>query len=336
MNVLLTGAGGSIGYETLIQLVKTNHTITILDLESKKNKHRFSKFKNKVKIIYGSVNNKELINRIVPKQDVIIHLAAIIPPQADKKPELTEKVNFFGTQNIINAIINSKQKPFLIYSSSVSVYGDRLKNYWIKVEDPLNPSIGDYYAETKIATEKMILESSIPYTIFRLTGIMGHPATDPLMFHMPLDTKLEIASTKDTAYAFVKALDHRKELENKIFNLSGGPECRTSYRQFIATMFKIYGINIKYLKDMAFAEKNFHCGYFKDSDKLNNILYFQRDSLDSYYARVKKETKGIIRFFSKIFSRPIVYYLMKKSDPLEAKKENNQTLIERFFQNKKH
>lgn len=335
MKVLLTGAAGSIGYETLKQIVETDHDVTVLDLDTKKNRKKLKKYQDQVKVIYGSINDVELINKLVPKQDVVIHLAAIIPPLADKRPDLTRLVNFIGTQNIVSAIINAKKKPFLIFSSSVSVYGDRLKNYYIKVGDPLKPSQGDYYAQTKIATEQMIIEANIPYTIFRLTGIMGHPATDPLMFHMPLDTKLEIASTEDTAYAFVKAINYRKDLEGKIFNLSGGVKCRTTYREFISSMFKIYGINIQYLKDVAFAEHNFHCGYFLDSNKLNDILSFQQDTIDSYYNRVKRNTKGVVRFFSKIFSRPIVFFLMRKSDPLNAKKKNDKNLIERFFNKNK-
>lgn len=331
MKVLLTGAGGSIGYETLRQIVNTNHEVTILDLDNRKNRKKFKDFENRVKVIYGSVNDEALISKIVPNQDVVIHLAAIIPPLADKRPDLTLTVNFYGTQTIVKTIMKLDKKPFLIFSSSVSVYGDRLKDYWIRVGDKLSPSEGDYYAQTKIATEEMITSSNILYTIFRLTGIMGHPATDPLMFHMPLDTKLEIASVEDTAYAFVRALDHLDELEGKIFNLSGGPNCRTTYREFITNMFKIYGINVSYLKDVAFAEHNFHCGYFKDSDKLNDILSFQQDTLDSYYSRVKTKTRGAIRFLSKLFSRPIVFFLMKKSEPLKAKVKNDKNLIKRFF-----
>ena len=331
MKILLTGAAGSVGYETLKQLVDKNYEITVLELENKRTKKRLKPFLEKIKIIYGSINDFTLVKQAVKNQDVVIHLAAIIPPLADKKPELTRQVNFYGTKNIVEAIRSQEKKPFLIYSSSVSVYGDRLENYWIKVTDPLLPSEGDYYAHTKIACEKLIQEADIPYTIFRLTGIMGHPATDPLMFHMPLDTKLEIASTIDTGTAFANAVEHLSELKGKIFNLSGGENCRTTYRDFIANMFKIYGLNIHYLKDVAFATHNFHCGYFKDSDKLNTILNFQYDTLESYYLRVKKETKGIIRFFSKIFSRPIVFFLTRKSEPLEAKKKNNKNLIKRFF-----
>ncbi|MEG1495720.1 MAG: NAD(P)-dependent oxidoreductase [Bacilli bacterium] len=331
MKVLLTGASGSVGYETLKTLISHKHEVIALDLPSKKSKKRLKKYKNQVEVVYGSINDLSLMKSLISKVDAIIHLAAVIPPLADTNPSLAEHVNFYGTQTIVDAINSCLVKPFLIYTSSVSIYGDRIDNYWIKVGDPLIPSEGDYYAETKIAVEAMLKESNIPYTIFRLTGIMGHPKTDPLMFHMPLDTKLEIASTYDTALALVNALDKLPLLKGHIYNLGGGEKCRTTYREFLISMFKIYGLNIKYLKDIAFAEKNFHCGYFLDGDKLDDIVHFRRDTLETYYARVDKETRRITRFFSRILSRPIIYVLTNKSEPYVAKKKKQKNLIERFF-----
>lgn len=330
-HILLTGAAGSVGFETLKHLIKKNYKITVIELPNKKSKKRLKPYQDKIKIYYGDINNATLIEKAIRGIDTVIHLAAVIPPLADQKPELTRKVNFYGTKTILEIFKKENPNGFFIYSSSVSIYGDRTEQPWIKVGDDLLPSIGDYYAITKIETEKLIREIGINYTIFRLTGIMGHPAIDPLMFHMPLNTKLEIASTIDTGYAFATAVEHEKELKGKTFNLGGGSGCRTTYRQFLIEMFKLYGLNIKYLKDITFAEKNFHCGYFLDSDKLNNILHFQNDNLESYYRRIKKETKGIIRFFSKMFSRPIIFFLSKKSEPYKARKKENKSLTKKFF-----
>lgn len=336
MKVLLTGAGGSIGYETFKQLIeKEGVSVIALDLETKKNKKRLDSYQNRAQIIYGSINNKHLIESIISKVDVVIHLAAIIPPLADQNPDLTRMVNFFGTQNIVDAIRTQNKDCFLLYASSVSVYGDRTEKPWIQVGDPLLPSEGDYYAHTKIETEKMIRESKIHYSIFRLTGIMGRPDIDPLMFHMPLDTKLEISTTPDTATAFVNALFKQRKLDGKIFNLGGGKFCRTTYREFLIHMFQIYGLKFSYLKEFYFAEKNFHCGYFLDGDILENIIHFRYDTLESYYARVEAETKKSTRFFSKLLSKPILFFLTRKSEPLQAQKKRNTFLINRFFKKRK-
>lgn len=332
--ILLTGAAGSVGYETLKQLVQRGYEVNVLELPTKKNKKRLKPFMEKVHIFYGDINDPVIVRAALQGVAVVIHLAAIIPPLVDLKPELTRKVNFYGTKTLLEELKDQNSEGFFIYASSVSVYGDRTSEPWIQVGDPLLPSEGDYYAQTKIETEKLIQEMGLSYTIFRLTGIMGHPAIDPLMFHMPLDTKLEIASTQDTGFAFAEAVSHQKELEGQIFNLGGGAACRTTYREFLIQMFQIYGLNYHYMKEVAFAEQNFHCGYFLDGDILDDILHFRNDTLDTYYQRVKEETKGVTRFFSKIFSRPVIYFLSKKSELLQAKKKNNKKLMHRFFKEK--
>lgn len=333
MKVLLTGACGNVGIHTLEKLVLREdiHTIA-LDLDTKKNRKKLKPYEGNIELAYGSILDEPFMRKILKDIDVVIHLAAIIPPHADKNPELTRNVNYFGTKMIVD-ILKENKKGFLIFSSSISVYGDRVKNPWITVHDKLIPSDGDYYAQVKIETEKYIIESGIPFTIFRLTGIMGNPMLDPLMFHMPLDTSLEIASVWDTATAFVNSINHLEPLNGKVFNLGGGPSCRTTYREFLKNMFSCYGISPKYLKEKDFAEQNFHCGYYQDSHELNDILNFQTDSLESYYSKVRKGSKKT-RLLCHLFGPFIFLYLEKKSEPLQSKKKKNQFLIHRFFKEK--
>lgn len=332
MRVLLTGAGGNIGIEVVKKLVAhPDYELILLDLDTKKTRKRLRPFQKKATIIYGDINDPNLLEKALDSCDAVIHTAAIIPPKADQNPELTRTVNYFGTATLIETLKKVCPKAFFLYTSSVSVYGDRTDNYWISVDDPLNPSEGDYYALTKIETEQLIRESNIRYSIFRLTGIMGRPETDPLMFHMPLSTKMEIATTWDTANALVKALEHQDKLIGKTFNLGGGEGCRTTYYDFLVHMFDLYGLNSKQLKTFAFAEKNFHCGYFTDSDKLENILHFRTTDLTQYYEHIKRETNPVVRIFTCLFSRPILYFLTQKSEPLQAKKKQNWNLIKRFF-----
>ena len=335
MKVLLTGAAGNVGFETLKSLINKNNDVTVLELNNRKTKRKLKKFKDKVNIVYGSINDSDLIMELIKDKDVVIHLAAIIPPLADKNKELTKRVNYDGTKNIVDAIMKNGNKAFLVYSSSISVYGDRVKDYNICVDDELKLSDDDYYAEIKIKTEDMIKRSGINYTIFRLTGIMGHPMLDSLMFHMPLDTKIEFISNVDTGYAFSESIYHIDELKNKVFNLGGGKKFRTTYEEFLKKMFDIYGLDYKYINKRAFATRNFHCGFYSDTDLLNNILHFQRDTLDTYFQRVNKETSKLVKILTKIFSRPVIYFLNKTSEPLKALKKNNLNLIKRFFNNKK-
>ncbi len=333
--VLLTGASGTVGKEVLKQLCGLNESfeITVIDKKTTETKS-FYKYCNKnVNVIYGDISEKADVLDACKNKDIVIHLAAIIPPLADKYPDLAETVNIHGTRNLVECTEEYSPEAFFLYSSSISVYGDRNKNPWIRTSDPLIPSSRDEYARTKIEAEKIVISSRLHWTIFRLTAIMGIGNHKPsaLMFHMPLDSHLEIATPGDTARAFVNALDHQKELNKKIFNLAGGENCRIDYQDFLSRSFEIFGLGNLDFKDKSFASKNFHCGYYEDGDILNDILDFRRESLEDYFRNTKKSIAPARRILTMIFRRLIKNNLQRKSEPLEALNRNYQNDIEHYF-----
>ncbi|MFX1435320.1 MAG: NAD-dependent epimerase/dehydratase family protein, partial [Promethearchaeota archaeon] len=253
MKVLVTGAFGNVGLSTINELLKRKHQIRVFEIYNKNNKKIAKKYKSKIEIIWGDIRNYSDVERAIEGYDIIIHLAAIIPPLADTNPGLAEAVNIGGTLNIINAIKKQKNKPKLIFTSSIAVYGDRRENPLIKVSDPIKPSRGDFYAISKIRAEKLIRESGVKFSIFRLTYItsINKLKMDPLMFHMPLDTCIEICDTKDVGYALVNAIEC-KEVWGKTFLIAGGEQCRTTYKEYINNMMEIFGLGRNFLPENAF------------------------------------------------------------------------------------
>jgi len=232
---------------------------------------------------------------------------------------------------LIRFLEKHSPNAFLIYSSSISVYGDRLENPFIKVNDILKPSEGDEYAKTKIEAENIIKNCKLDWSIFRLSAIMGDHKISKLMFHQPLKTSLEIATPVDTARAFVNAIDKQKQLSKKIFNLGGGEKCRIIYDSFLSRSFKIYGLGELDFPLKTFAEKNFHCGYYDDGDELNNILNFRNDTLESYFEKEKQKISNFKRIIISIFKKPIKMYLKKQSEPLIAYTNKDKKLMLHFF-----
>jgi nucleoside-diphosphate-sugar epimerase len=333
--VLLTGASGTVGKEVLKQLCELSDTveITVFDKKSENSKSFYKKFSTNIDLIFGDIANKNDICKACKNVDVIIHLAAIIPPLADKCPELANDVNITGTKNLVECIEELSPGAFLLYSSSISVYGDRILNPFIKTTDPLIPSDRDEYARTKIEAEKLIINSKLNWSIFRLTAIMGMDNHKPseLMFHMPLNSHLEIATPADTGRAFVNALDHLDEINNKIFNLSGGEKCRILYRDFISRSFEIFGLGRLDFKENSFAVKNFHCGYFADGEILNEIIDFRRETIDDYFIAMKKNISPLRKILTFILRKIIKRNLQKQSEPLVALNTNNKTDIQHYF-----
>ena len=332
-NVLLTGASGTVGQEVLRQLYesRSKYDITVFDVKSRKSEKFLKPFGKEINIVYGNITNDDDLIKVCFDKDVVIHLAAIIPPLADDRPELSYTVNTLGTERLIRFLEQNSPKTFFLYSSSISVYGDRLHTPWINVNDRLNPSEGDEYAKTKILSENLVQNCKLDWSIFRLTAIMGGHKISKLMFHQPLKTSLEIASPKDTGRAFINAIEKQEQLSHKIFNLGGGESCRIIYEDFLSRSFNIYGLGKFDFPPKSFAEKNFHCGYYKDGCVLDDILNFQRDTLALYFENEKRRIPFLLKIIISIFHKPIKLYLQRQSEPLAAYRNQDIKLINHYF-----
>ncbi len=337
--MLVTGASGTVGKEVVSQLLRApdKFDVSVFDIKTNRSQRFYRTLKNRVRVCFGDLGDKKAVAEACKGKDAVIHLAAVIPPVADEKPALAENVNVTGTRNLVEATRAFSPEAFFLYSSSISVYGDRLKNPWIKTGDPLVPCKRDFYAQTKLRAEEIIRRGGLSWTIFRLTAIMGakNHGVSPLMFHMPLETKLEICTPADAARAFVQALEQRDALAGKVFNLGGGAACRTSYEAFIRRSFQIAGLGEPDFAPGTFAEKNFHCGYYADGDVLENILHFRRETLEDYFVQLKKALPPWQKAVTVLFRSIIKKRLQRASEPFQALKHGNREDVAYFFQTKK-
>ncbi|NHJ84024.1 MAG: NAD(P)-dependent oxidoreductase [Asgard group archaeon] len=333
VKILLTGAFGNVGTSTLKELIKRDHQIRCFDIPTRANKRKamkFRKYQSKMEIIWGDLRKINDVENAVKDIDVVIHLAAIIPPLANNRPEIAEPVNVGGTRNIITAIKKQPIQPKLIFSSSVAIYGDiRAKgfDYIIKISDQMNPSPHDHYARHKIKCEKMIHEADINYVIFRFAAIPPlDQGTDPLMFEVPLDTPIEMCHTLDTGYAMVNAAESDK-VWGKTLHIAGGSECRVSYKDYVGTILNMMGIGA--LPEQAFGTKPFHCG-FMDTIESEELLHYQRHTFDDYLQDVKKYYR-VARVFARIFRPAVRKWLLNQSQYYKAYIKS----IKEYMHNKK-
>jgi len=337
LNVLLTGASGTVGIEVLQQLADQEaYHVTLFDKKTARSTKMFAPYKNSVNIIYGDLCQEEDVQGIPDNLDIVIHLGAIIPPLADEKPELTYKVNVLGTKTILRVLELKSPNVFFLYSSSISVYGDRVLNPDITTHDPLNPSDKDLYGRTKIEAEELIKGSKLDWSIFRLAAIMKNHKISKLMFHMPLNTQLEICTPRDTAKAFREAIHKREALKGRVFNLGGGEKCRISYKHFLEKSFSQFGLGKLNFPQNTFAQRNFHCGILKDGYELENILHFRHDTLDSYFIETEKTISFFTKLFVTLFRGFIKRSLLSQSEPFKAVKTNNKEMLSHFFLKKEY
>ena len=316
--ILLTGASGTVGIEIFkILLSRVNeYEISLFLRGSKKNKKLFKSNADKVNIFWGTLQNFKEVETAVNGQEVVLHVAAALPDVAFKHPELVVSTNVDGTRNIINAMQEQQNKPKLIYTSSVAVYGDRRKNPIIKMSDPIDTNSKDLYTTTKIAAEKLVKESDLDFIIFRVPYVIATNMIKfrPVMFYLALDTSMETLHAKDTALALVNAIES-KEVWNQTFNLGGGKKCQIVYRDNLNDMFGLMGFGRDFLPDEAFSNHHSHCGFFdaEEMNNLQNILKFQNFTLEDFYQEVKKWI-GIKRYLIPLVKPILKRYILRKSE----------------------
>ncbi|MHA1731769.1 MAG: NAD-dependent epimerase/dehydratase family protein [Promethearchaeota archaeon] len=314
--ILLTGAFGLVGSQVLKELVNRDYDVRVLEVKSARNQRVARKYKDLVDLVWGDLRDAVTVERAVKGREVVLHIAAIIPPLADKKPEFARSVNVGGTANVLAAIEKQPVKPRLVYTSSVAVYGDRLEDPMIYVADPLKPNDDDEYAKQKVEAEALIRAAAedwgLEFAIFRLSYIASPEKLqmDPLMFEMPLATKIEICNAKDAGLALANAVEC-DELLGGTFHLAGGTHCRTTYREYLDEMMDIFGLGRDCLPEDAFSKGEFHCGWM-DTRESQRLLRYQRHSLKYYYDKVREKV-GIRSFFTKMVKPVAVKYLLAKS-----------------------
>ena len=321
--VFMTGAGGGMGYESFKQMlpdVGKLYNLVILVRDSDKNRKLFERYIGTpgVLVKFGDLLNKDDVADCVRRSDLCLHIAAFVSPEADYHPKKAMENNYGSTRNIIEAIkAQGKADSYkFVYIGTVAETGDRMPPiHWGRVGDPIKPSMFDYYAVSKVAAERFVIESGLEYWVsLRQTGIIG-PAMakirDAIQFHNCLDNVLEYVSDRDSGRAMrnLCAFDAEGTLDESfwghIYNIGGGESCRVD----TYTMYKkMYGeLGFKSLDDIIdpklYATRNFHGQYYLDSDKLENYLHFRSDSMQYFYDAYLKElgsAKGAGKVMTKL------------------------------------
>lgn len=320
--VFLTGATGGMGFIGLNELLKDidKQDIIILAQDTKKDREKLSGYENRsgLTIVWGDLTKYDDVKKCVKDVDIILHVAALVSPIADYHPDLAMKVNYGSIKNIIKAIreFDMMDTVKLVSIGTIAETGDRMPPiHWGRVGDPIKPSMFDYYAVSKIAAERLLIESDIKYwASLRQTGIMGPAMSkirDAIMFHNCLDNVLEYVSDRDSGILLRNLALYNctgelpLEFWGHIYNIGGGESCRVDTYTMYKDMYGALGFkDLKYvINPKWYATRNFHGQYYLDSDKLNDYLHFRHDSMEYFYSEYIKNlgsTATLARFICKL------------------------------------
>ena len=313
MKIAVTGVTGNMGIQALNELLKipdTEYRLLILpgDKRVKQVRRDHKKDKKRIEIIFGNLADKSACERLIDGVDYVVNMAAVIPPHSDQHPERAIECNEIGVGVLVNAIEQANPQPKLIHISTMALYGNRNeKHLWGRVGDPLLISPFDLYSLTKMRGEFKVLESDIKtkavirQTAMLHSNMLSDNMSDGLMFHTCFNAPLEWATAEDSGLLIANIIrqDIEQDLGNKfwgkVFNLGGGlVNCVTGY-DVLNDGFEIIGGSVQNFFEPCFnATRNFHGLWFYDSNILDDMFRYQRQSTSDFWEKFKK-THGILK-----------------------------------------
>ncbi len=308
--IALTGTSGAMGGEVLLSLMQSDKDFKVrcILFDQEKSippfvKKTIKKYGDRIYAFKGDISHYDDCVHLIDGADYVINCASIIPPKSDHDPLGTYQSNYIGTKNLVDAILSSGREKEIgyVHIATVAMYGHRAyPHLWIRVGDPMISSDYDVYSMHKLKAEKYVLESGLSKFIsLRQTAVLHkymfkNNLKDGLMFHTVWNGALEWVTDVDSGILCRKLVekDAGGELDglwNKIYNIGGGAECRTTGFESIDSGFKMTGKGTKKIfKPNWNITRNFHGGWFYDSDELENILNYRTETNEIFWRRMSK------------------------------------------------
>ena len=277
--ILVTGGAGRLGANTAYGLREDGHLVRVMDIEAAD----FFPFEDEdgFEIVKGDIRDADLMKKSAGGCSAVFHLAAILPPVSENNRDLTMAVNVDGTAVVIDACKQAGSIP-LFFSSSVSTYGDT------QAEEP-PVGVGhsqqalNIYPESKIASEKLVKEAGIPYTILRIAGIAVPAFLDPPepWPFMP-EQRVEFVAINDLVTAMVNLVDN-PGAHGKIFNLGGGKSWQVLGKEYARRYCETLEISFD---AQTYYEKPGWLDWY-DTTGSQAVLHYQNTSFDDFHTMLK-------------------------------------------------
>ena len=177
-SVLITGAAGYLGQETLKQLAQHRGQLCRLmamDVREVPAPKRLGE----VEYITADIRTPGLDNIFKNCNiDIVVHLAAIVTPGRQSHRELEYAVDVLGTENVLQACVAAGVRKIIVTSSGAA-YGYHADNpAWLQESDPLRGNVEFAYSHHKRLAEEMLgryraQHPQLQQLIFRSGTVLG-------------------------------------------------------------------------------------------------------------------------------------------------------------------
>lgn len=283
MKLLITGGAGYVGSALVPKLLEIGHEITVLDLmiygDNVLEDHP------RLKKIKGDIRQIDLLEKIIPSHDIVLHLACISnDPSFELNPTLGKSINFDAFEPLVKLSRESNVSRF-IYASSSSVYG--IKSEKNVTEDMVLEPLTDYSkfkAQCEVILNKYKSENFITTTI-RPSTVCGYAKRQRLDLVVNILTnhayhKREIKvfggsqlrpniHINDMIDCYLNVIDANKDkINGQIFNVGFKNQ---SVDELAEDVKEIIGEDIKIRKTETDDNRSYHVS----SEKIYSVLGFK-------------------------------------------------------------
>lgn len=309
--VALTGGSGTMGFQGFLELYshKKEFDIRLLLRDSEKNRKKFAKYMDDpaVKIVWGDLTKYEDVLELVTGAGYVLHVGGMVSPAADYYPVSTIKTNVTAAEHIVRAV-KAQPNPDeikVVYIGTVAETGDRsIPVHWGRTGDPIQISVYDHYALSKVRAEAIFAESGLRHWVsLRQSGVLyGNllKKMEPIMYHVPMNGVLEWATVEDSGRLLRKVCsdDIPEEFWRRFYNIGSGRSYRLTNFQFEELILRTLGLGgTKALfQPNWFTTRNFHGQYFVDSDVLEGYCHFRANiPVEEYFRGLLKQVEFYFR-----------------------------------------
>lgn len=210
MNVLITGACGFLGHQTVERLQAYNQTanapikIIATDVKAKSN------FPLDQHTVYDKIDvrAKEMMTVFArEKIDIVIHLATIVTPGKKTSPELQYAVDVQGTENILQACLEHDVKKIIVTSSGAAYGYHKDHPDWLTEDHAIRGNKNFHYAYHKRRVEEILAEyrekhPHLQQVIFRIGTILGEDVGNQITNLFQMKRIIGVAGS-DSPFVFI-------------------------------------------------------------------------------------------------------------------------------------
>ncbi len=285
--VLITGGAGSVGRMLVARLRQEGRSVRVFDLPAMN--YTGLEGAEGIDVMKGDITDPDAVRRAVDGVAAVIHLAALLPPASERDVAKTFAVNVDGTKHIARALEGLAPSAALVFSSSVSTYGDTTEEAPPVRVTHAQRAI-DIYAQSKIEAERVLLNSRMTWIILRIAGI-AIPAFQepPAVWPFMADQRVELVHRDDVITAVHRAATS-PATRGKILNIGGGPTWQTTGRRYVEQLYDLMGVPPE---EARFRDSPGWVDWY-DTVESQQLLAYQNTPYSTFLAQIKAEVDRLM------------------------------------------